>query len=100
MELDILPEQIVANEERSRAFNAEIERLMAKNGNGKDHTYIYGEEPTALDAHVLCFLSRLYDKNRTYLISPRLLKYLMDFKDGDVWKAVVPSGSTVPLYVK
>ncbi|OQV10801.1 Glutathione S-transferase, domain-containing protein [Cladophialophora immunda] len=99
MELNILPEQIAANEERSRTFNAQIEALMDKHANGKNSNYIYGDEPTALDAHVLCFLSRLYDKGRTHLISPRLLKYLMDFREGDAWKEVVPSGSTVPLYI-
>lgn len=57
---------------------------------GDNNSYIYGDQPTVLDAHVLPFLRRLNDKQRTYIIPQCVQAYFHRFQDSDIWKTLLP----------
>lgn len=86
---------------RTRKFLPKVQSLLEKNSNGTKDVYIFGPNPTVLDAHVLVFLCRLCDIRRTELIPATLLEWVEHFRTGEAWKAVmsvVPGGTTLPTY--
>ena len=100
MEEDIVSDKIAINEELTRKFNDEVQRLFKRfNWDGQGR-YIFGSRPTALDAHTICFLARLYDKKRDNLIPDALLDYVKYWRGTDEWKSILPQISTVPGYVR
>lgn len=101
MEEQIVTDRVAENEKLAKAFNEEIETLFLQHNhaNSKGNT-IFGSKPTALDAHTILFLARLFDKGRGYLIPETLLGYLQHWRGTDEWKLMLPNISTVPDYVK
>ncbi|KAI1383404.1 uncharacterized protein F4822DRAFT_76606 [Hypoxylon trugodes] len=92
-------EDLAEAENRTRAFCAKIVALMEKRPDEKDKlTYIFGPEPTVLDAHVLPFLGRVYEKERLYLLPPTLVEWHKQFRETDLWKRAVPAGTTLPPF--
>ncbi|KAI1209015.1 uncharacterized protein F4807DRAFT_107105 [Annulohypoxylon truncatum] len=88
---------LAQNEDSTRAFCAKIVALMEKRPEQKDKfTYIFGPEPTVLDAHVVVFLGRLYDKGRLDLLPPTLVRWHEQLRKTDMWKRAVPAGTTLP----
>ncbi|KAI0833932.1 hypothetical protein F5Y06DRAFT_280223 [Hypoxylon sp. FL0890] len=88
---------LAVNEERTRKFCAKILALMEKRPEEKDKfTYIFGPEPTVLDAHAVVFFGRVYDKERLDLLPPTLVKWHEDIRKTDLWKRAVPNGTTLP----
>ncbi|KAI0894773.1 hypothetical protein F4806DRAFT_96722 [Annulohypoxylon nitens] len=88
---------LAENEARTRAFCAKVIELMKKRPEEKDRiTYIFGPEPTVLDAHVVVFLGRVYEKGRLYLLPPTLVQWHEQLRETDMWKRAVPAGTTLP----
>ncbi|KAI1461868.1 hypothetical protein F4805DRAFT_411221 [Annulohypoxylon moriforme] len=84
-------------EARTRAFCAKVLALMEKRPEEKDKfTYIFGPEPTVLDAHVVVFLGRVYEKERLDLLPPVLVRWHEELRKTDLWKRAVPAGTTRP----
>lgn len=84
----------------TKKFLPKVQALMEKHNDGTSkNAYIFGQQPTVLDAHVLVFLCRLYDLGKTDLIPDELLKWVEGFRQGEVWKKLmenVPGGKTLP----
>ncbi|KAI1143260.1 hypothetical protein F5Y05DRAFT_368032 [Hypoxylon sp. FL0543] len=90
-------EDLAENEARTRDFCAKILALMEKRPEAKDRfTYIFGPEPTVLDAHAVVFFGRVYDKERLDLLPPILVKWHESIRNTDLWKRAVPDGTTLP----
>ncbi|KAI2473607.1 hypothetical protein F4781DRAFT_419384 [Annulohypoxylon bovei var. microspora] len=88
---------LAENEARTRSFCAKIVALIEKRPEEKDKfTYIFGPEPTVLDAHVMVFLGRVYEKGRLYLLPPTLVQWHEALRKTDMWKRAVPAGMTLP----
>ncbi|KAI0889738.1 uncharacterized protein GGS22DRAFT_149038 [Annulohypoxylon maeteangense] len=84
-------------ETRARAFCAKIIALMEKRPEEKDKiTYIFGPEPTLLDAHVVVFLGRVYEKKRFDLLPPVLVQWHEQLRKTGMWERAVPAGTTLP----
>jgi hypothetical protein len=71
--LDPAPIELAENQTRSFFFG--VQELRSKFGG--QSSWIFGDEvgPTALNAHTIAFIERLYDANRKYLIPEDLQKY-------------------------
>ena len=82
------PDEVIKAEQQSRKFLAKIDSIYQAIG-GSDSMFIYGEKPTALDAHVLPFLCRLDDRKRAYLIPENLERLLRSFKSRGTLQALV-----------
>lgn len=85
--------------ELTKKFLPKVQALMEKNSATTKNAYIFGEQPTVLDAHVLVFLCRLYDLRKTELIPDVLLEWVEGFRKGEVWQKLmesVPGGKTLP----
>ncbi|KAH8814838.1 hypothetical protein F5884DRAFT_841009 [Xylogone sp. PMI_703] len=58
--------------------------------------WLFGtEKPTALDAHVIPFLARLYDAGRQYMIDPQLQSYAETVFEMDLWKEFMGGRKTI-----
>ena len=62
MEKDIVVDKIAKHEKLAKEFIEEIATLFAKYNPGRQGKFIFGAFPTALDAHTISFLARLYDR--------------------------------------
>ncbi|OTA86718.1 hypothetical protein M434DRAFT_15737 [Hypoxylon sp. CO27-5] len=90
-------EDLAVNENRTRNFCAKILALMEKRPEEKDRfTYIFGPEPTVLDAHAVVFFGRVYEKERFDLLPSTLVKWHEHIRNTDLWKRAVPDGTTLP----
>ena len=92
-------EDLAEHEARTRSFCAKIVALMEKRPTEKDKlTYIFGPEPTVLDAHVTAFLGRVYERKRLDLLPQSLVQWHEQVRETDYWKNAVPAGKTLPPY--
>ncbi|KAI1382393.1 hypothetical protein F4677DRAFT_401821 [Hypoxylon crocopeplum] len=90
-------DDLAETETRTRKFVAKIVALMEKRPAEKDgFTYIFGPEPTVLDAHVVVFLGRLYEKERFDLLPSTLVQWHEHIRKTDLWKRAAPAGTTLP----
>ncbi|KAI1097134.1 hypothetical protein F4804DRAFT_328522 [Jackrogersella minutella] len=90
-------DDLAENEGRTRSFCAKIVALMEKRPTEEDgFMYIFGPEPTVLDAHVVVFLGRVYEKRRFDLLPPILVQWHEYIRNTDLWKRAVPAGATLP----
>lgn len=64
----------------ARELMAKLESIMA----GSD-TWIYGDKPTALDAHLVPFIARMTDVGRENLFPEKLKQYGRWTMAGDKW---------------
>ncbi|ETS87868.1 hypothetical protein PFICI_01696 [Pestalotiopsis fici W106-1] len=93
-------ESLAKHEAKTRELCSKVLALMEKHGSEPplSSLYIFGDSPTVLDAHMLPFLCRVVDGNRSDLIEPALLDWLEKFRKGGLWTEIVPGGSTLPPY--
>ncbi|KAK6078949.1 hypothetical protein SCUP234_05875 [Seiridium cupressi] len=91
------PGGLLENETRVRDLCLKVANFMQYNGReGTGLSYIFGACPTVLDAHILPFLCRIADVKRSNLIQPQVLEWVERFKESDMWRELVPSGTTLP----
>lgn len=62
---------------------------------GSSSRWLFGNEPTVLDAHVVAFFARLLDVNRDDLIPESLREYTARIVSGTEWEEVVHGRSTM-----
>ena len=90
----VIPAETKRNEQATLSYLEEVEALMNA-GEG----WIFGAEPTALDAHLVPFLLRVTEVGRGHLI-PNKLKSYRDWaaKTAD-WVAIMDgrAGTMAPL---
>lgn len=79
-----------------KSVSAKILELRQKNGANSKEDYIFGSTPTMLDGHVLPALARICDVGKKDLLAPELVEWVEHFRQGPVWKEVVPGYSTLP----
>lgn len=94
MQANQTPEFLAEAQDRTRQVTKKIADLKEQS-NGE---YIFGPQPTALDAHVLTFLRRIIDTGNDDLIPKSMLDWAEAFSKGDLWKEVVPGITTLPPY--
>lgn len=80
----------------TKKFLPKAQSLLARNGSSLGEGFLFGPDPTVLDAHVLVFFCRLHDLDRTDWFPPGVLEWVRRFRDGPVWHEVVPSLRTLP----
>lgn len=89
----LTPESLRDHEQRTISFCIKIAQMK-----GDGDPYIFGKSPTLLDAHVLPFLCRLYDADRSDLVPQELQLWLQSFRMSQMWHSIHPDGSTLPPY--
>lgn len=72
-----------------------VENLASKFGGSG--SWIFGEEvgPTALDAHIITFIARLYDADRKRLVPERLQRYGERAMQRREWQSVMDGRPTL-----
>lgn len=83
----------------TKKFLPRVQSLLEKNGASAKDAYLFGPNPTVLDAHVLVFLCRLCDVHRSELVPTTLQEWVENFRNRAAWKEVmkdVPNGKTIP----
>lgn len=79
-----MPAETARNEKAARQLMAKLESVMA--GPNK---WIYGDKPTALDAHLVPFIARMTDVGRGNLLPQALKEYGQWAMVGDKWVEVM-----------
>lgn len=95
------PDWIAKAENQARDFLYEIRSLRLRHGQGS--SWIYGDEfgPTALDAHTVVFIARLFDANRADLMTEDIQEYGQSIMPQPAWKSVMDGRPTLhSLWVK
>lgn len=90
--------RIITEEELSALNQAAIGflircREVICRGNGP---WIYGDAPTALDAHLVAFMQRMKDAGHFDYFDDRLMKYLDFATSAPEWKSVMQGKQTLP----
>lgn len=94
MQDNLTPEYREEHQARTREVCKKIAILREKSKS----EYIFGSQPTALDAHMLVFLRRVIDVGQKDLLPTTLQDWAEAFSQGDLWKEVVPGVTTLPPY--
>lgn len=90
------PDQSQRNEEYARSLMREFNDLLNTSQTG----WLLGlDSPSALDAHLVCFIARMTDRKRGDLIPERLQSYGLRAMNGEEWKSVMQGQSTLPLKI-
>jgi glutathione S-transferase len=75
-----VPSETERNVKKASELMASLERLVVK-PNG----WLFGEKPTALDAHLVVFIARMTDVGRESLIPDKLRQYAQWAMRGSEW---------------
>jgi glutathione S-transferase len=78
-------------EKNARDLLATFEGLLP----GSTGQWMYGSEPTALDAHLVVFIARMTDVGRENLISERLREYARWAWAQDEWSKMMEGRKTM-----
>lgn len=85
-----MPTETAKNEALARKLLASLEGMLdSPNG------WLYGTEPTALDAHLIVFIARMTDVGRDNLISQKLKDYGAWAMHGNEWTAMMGGRKTM-----
>lgn len=80
-------------ESQARKFLSEANYLVLVSSTA----WIFGEQPTAFDAHLVVFLARMMDVGRLDLIPEALLKYARRATQSREWRELMQDRTTMPL---
>jgi hypothetical protein len=88
-------EAIIKAEQQARDFIQEILSLRLKYGQGS--LWIYGDVvgPTALDAHTVAFIARLFDAKREDLMTGDIREYGQHVMAESTWKGIMDGRPTL-----
>ena len=85
------PDVVEENEKNASKLMKEFEEILGDSQDG----WLFGlDRPTALDAHLVVFIARMYDVGRGELIPAKLEEYAEKAMDGDAWKGVMQGRNT------
>lgn len=87
----ITPVRVEEELQRTRSILSTFNSRLSK-GQGP---WLFGDRPTALDAHVVIFLARLQDVGRANVIPPELETYLALAMETREWQAVMAGRRTM-----
>lgn len=85
----IIPSEVVKMEKLATDLLSSLNEL-APDVPGQ---WLFGEKPTALDAHLLVFMARMRDVGRQNLIPERLEKYASWAMESREWKEIMEASS-------
>jgi glutathione S-transferase len=79
----VVPAETERNERKTGELMASLETLVAE----KDEPtgWLFGDKPTALDAHLVAFIARMVDVGRSNLIPEKLQQYAQWAMQGPEW---------------
>ena len=75
-----MPSETERNAKKARELMASLETLMTEPGG-----WLFGEKPTALDAHLVVFIARMTDVGRESLIPEKVRQYASWAMDRPEW---------------
>lgn len=78
------------NEESARELLAALETRL-----GASDSFLFGPEPSALDAHLAVFIARMQDVGRDNLIPPKLREFGTRAKETPEWVKMMDGRSTM-----
>jgi glutathione S-transferase len=82
---------VATQEEKAGEFLASVVDIMS----GENGGWLFGENPTALDAHLVPFLARMTDVGRTSLLPLKLREYAAWATQRHEWKRMMNGMSTM-----
>ena len=84
-------EVVEANEKKALELMKEFETML----NGTKTGWCLGfDQPSALDAHLVVFIARMFDVKRANLVPDRVKEYAEVAMKGEEWKAVMQGRNT------
>lgn len=92
----LAPENIPEHLVQTRQICAKVATLKEQH-NAK---YVFGPQPTALDAHMLVFLRRIKDSGFDEHVPQTLREWSEELSKEEIWMTVVPGRKTLPPYVR
>ena len=90
----LLEDQVAQSEQKARAFFDHNTALQNEHG-GPDSLWIFGQNPTVLDAHCVPFIMRLLDNKREDLVPQQLQDYAARVAALPQWNTVTGGKSTL-----
>ena len=78
-----MPSETEKNVKKASELMASLERLVEKS-NG----WLFGQKPTALDAHLVVFIARMTDVGRESLIPDKLRQWAQWAMQGPEWTKI------------
>ena len=60
--------------------------------------WLFGDSPTALDAHLIVLITRLEDIGKAHLVPQALQMYASRARKESAWQKVVPGKKTIPSF--
>ena len=86
-------DEVAKNKEYTKQTVAQLEDLLSKSDTG----YFFGlPQPSALDAHVVVFIARMFDRGRGDVIPESLKSYAEEAFKGAAWNDVMQGRGTLP----
>ncbi|KIW90375.1 uncharacterized protein Z519_09020 [Cladophialophora bantiana CBS 173.52] len=86
---------VAENIEKAKGFCNKMDCLLA-NRPSSESMYLFGDNPTVLDAHTLPFLIRMLDVGKEFIIPDGLAKYIGTLKRQQEWQGITPNVKTIP----
>ena len=82
-----------ANEDRAKRLLSKLDALVIDSKS----QWLFGEQPSALDAHLIPFVARMRDVGRASLIPPALGAYADRAIRGEEWTKLMAGRTTLPI---
>ncbi|KIY04204.1 uncharacterized protein Z520_00897 [Fonsecaea multimorphosa CBS 102226] len=87
----IVPEVVQDMVTRAKNFLAEVESMVPD----APCIWLFGDAPTAFDAHLVVFLARMKDVKRDNLFPPKVARFAERAFETPAWKAVIQDRKTM-----
>ena len=87
----LVPSEVAKNEDLARKLMGSLADMMPNSVN----SWIFGDQPTALDAHLVVFIARMTDVGREGLIPKKVREYGEWAQRGQEWKEMMQDRRTM-----
>lgn len=91
------PETIKKEDAKTKALFEALAETKEKYGNSDSPWIFGGEYATALDAHTVVLLARLFEVGLEKLVHPDMVAYGKSIMDGDMWKNFMQGRGTMHI---
>jgi glutathione S-transferase len=87
------PDSIKDVEDKANSFIQELDNVLSEQSQGQ--RWIFGKQPTILDAHATALILRLMDVNRQDMLTERVQEYARGIFASEEWNEVTHGRTTL-----
>lgn len=88
------PDNIQDVEDKAQGFLQELDRALGEH-NSPGQPWVFGEQPTIVDAHATAMILRLMDVNRREMLPERVQAYARAVSATEEWNEVAHGRTTL-----